>query len=368
MFVNGLFVTTILIGSLLILIMLLSGRTNLKVNLYLILLLFQLILHRIVILYFSTNLYDVSISDKYPAILSIMFLPCWYLYIRTLVSMQIQFYKDLTHFIIPFFIALTSLVLFETPFQYNIIAVTIFGLYYSVIIFRFIKGRTDAFLLKDKFLERWVYILYFVFLTIYFSGLILKFSSKVDSDQWLMDFYILTSIIWLLVFLYIFLNPIIMYGRISLIQNLVKQENNTRFWKFDTSKQVAKKQQYIQNILKENIPDLIYKIIALQADDKLIKEHDFSVDFIASQLAIPKSHVRYLFNYHCLYQGIDYINLVKVLKSMRLITIGYLEYKTIDSLSLECGFNSRITFFNNFKKLNGISPKAFAKRTFIQTK
>ena len=368
MFVNGLFVTTILIGSLLILIMLLSGRTNLKVNLYLILLLFQLILHRIVILYFSTNLYDVTISDKYPAILSIMFLPCWYLYIRTLVSRQIQFYKDLTHFIIPFFIALTSLVLFETPFQYNIIAVTIFGLYYSVIIFRFIKGRTDAFLLKDKFLERWVYILYFVFLTIYFSGLILKFSSKVDSDQWLMDFYILTSIIWLLVFLYIFLNPIIMYGRISLIQNLVKQENNTRFWKFDTSKQVAKKQQYIQNILKENIPDLIYKIIALQADDKLIKEHDFSVDFIASQLAIPKSHVRYLFNYHCLYQGIDYINLVKVLKSMRLITIGYLEYKTIDSLSLECGFNSRITFFNNFKKLNGISPKAFAKRTFIQTK
>jgi len=53
---------------------------------------------------------------------------------------------------------------------------------------------------------------------------------------------------------------------------------------------------------------------------------------------------------------------------MRLITNGYLEYKTIDSLSLECGFNSRITFFNNFKKLNGISPKAFAKRTFIQTK
>ena len=365
MLTNGLFATTILIGSLLILIMLLSGRTNLKVNFYLIMLLFQLILHRIVILYISTNMYDVNISDKYPAALSIMFFPCWYLYIRTLLSSHIEVYKDLTHFIIPFFITLTSLFFFETPYKYNIIAVTTLGLYYIVIIFKLIKVKTDAFILKDKFLERWVYILYFVFVTIYFSGLILKFSSGVDSDQWLIDFYILTSIIWMFLFLYIFLNPIIMYGRILLIQSLVKQENNTRFWKFDTSKQITNKHQYIQNIIKENISDLIYKIIALQANDKLIKEHDFSVNFIASQLAIPKSHVSYLFNYHCLYKGIDYINLVKVLKSMRLITNGYLENRTIDSLSFECGFNSRITFFNNFKKLNGISPKEFAKKTFV---
>ena len=50
---------------------------------------------------------------------------------------------------------------------------------------------------------------------------------------------------------------------------------------------------------------------------------------------------------------------------MRLIKDGYLENKTIDSLSLEFGFNSPITFFNNFKKLNGISPKDFARETVI---
>ena len=108
--------------------------------------------------------------------------------------------------------------------------------------------------------------------------------------------------------------------------------------------------------------DLIYKIISFQGNDKLIKEHDFSVSLIASQISTPKSHVGYLLNYHCKYQGTDYINLVKVLKSMRFIKAGYLEHKTIESLSLECGFNSRITFFNNFKKFNGISPKEFAKK------
>ncbi|MDB4015275.1 hypothetical protein N8345_01605 [Flavobacteriaceae bacterium] len=118
-------------------------------------------------------------------------------------------------------------------------------------------------------------------------------------------------------------------------------------------------------MIQENIPNLIYKIIALQKNDKLIKEHDFSASFIASQLAIHKSHVSYLLNYHCLYQVTDYYNLIKVLKSMLLIKDGYLENKTIDFLSLECGFNSRITFFNNFKKLNVVSPKEFAEKIII---
>jgi len=207
--------------------------------------------------------------------------------------------------------------------------------------------------------------MYFVFIFIFLSAVILKFFSGINSDQWLIDFYVLTSTVWLFLLVYIFLNPIILYGKIILIQNIVKEEARISFWKFNLTKQVDEKHQYIQNLIQDNIPDLIYKINALQDNDKLIKDHDFSASFIASQLAIPKSHVSYLFNYHCLYQGTDYYNLIKVLKSMRLIKDGYLENKTIDSLSLECGCNSRITVFNNFKKFNGISPKEFAKKNVI---
>ena len=365
MYINTLFVSTILVGSLLILIMLFSGRTNLKVNLYLILLLFQLILHRLVILYFSTNFGEVQLSEKYPAILSIIFLPCWYLYIRTLLMRQVKLNKDLPHFIIPFLITLVNLILLETPFEFNVIFCFLLGLYYVVKIFTLIKAKTNNFLAKDEFIKRWVYVIYFVFIFIFSSAFILKFFYEINSDQWLIDFYILTSTIWLFLLVYIFLNPIILYGKILLIQNIVKEEVNISFWKFDATKQVDEKHQYIQNLIQENIPDLIYKIIGLQNNDELVKEHDFSANFISSRLSIPKSHVRYLLNYHCLYQGTDYNNLIKVLKSMRLIKDGYLENKTIDSLSFECGFNSRITFFNNFKKLNGISPKEFAKETAI---
>ena len=109
----------------------------------------------------------------------------------------------------------------------------------------------------------------------------------------------------------------------------------------------------------DNFPDYIYKIIKLQTNDQLIKENDFTVAFLSLQLSIPKSHLTYLFTYHSQSRGNDYINLIKVLKSQRLIKAGYLEDKTIDSLAQECNFNSRITFFKNFKKIMGSNPSEY---------
>ena len=109
----------------------------------------------------------------------------------------------------------------------------------------------------------------------------------------------------------------------------------------------------------DNFPDYIYKIIKLQTNDQLIKENDFTVAFLSHQLSIPKSYLTYLFTYHSQSRGNDYINLIKVLKSQRLIKAGYLEDKTIDSLAQECNFNSRITFFKNFKKIMGSNPSEY---------
>jgi len=130
-------------------------------------------------------------------------------------------------------------------------------------------------------------------------------------------------------------------------------------WKFSTIEKVDKKHLYIQTSIAEKYSDIIYKIITLQGNDQLIKEHNYTVDFLSSKLEIPKSHLNYLFTYHCDYRGNDYINLIKVLKSKRLIKAGYLEHKTIESLAQECNFNSRITFFKNFKKETGVSPSEF---------
>jgi hypothetical protein len=45
-----------------------------------------------------------------------------------------------------------------------------------------------------------------------------------------------------------------------------------------------------------------------------------------------------------------------------LIKSGYLDFKTIDSLWAECLFNSRMTFYNNFKAITGYSVSAYKEK------
>lgn len=55
----------------------------------------------------------------------------------------------------------------------------------------------------------------------------------------------------------------------------------------------------------------------------------------------------------------DLINLYRVRYAREQIISGYLDHFTLDALGKEAGFNSRITFFNAFKKEFGQSPTSF---------
>ena len=249
--------------------------------------------------------------------------------------------------------------IFETSHQQNSIFTFFLVSVYLIWTYIEIRAHNKTTQVKDDIVKQWVYILLSAITVIYFIAFVFACYYGLSSRKWLIDFYITGSVVWFLTFCYIFLNPIIMYGKIVLIKNITNKVSDSSFWKFSPINQVDQKHLYIQAALTDTFSDLIYKLIKLQSNDQLIKENSFTIDFLSSQLAVPKSHLIYLFNYHCLYRGNDYINLIKVLKSKRLIKAGYLEYKTIESLAQECNFNSRITFFKNFKKETGVSPSEF---------
>ncbi|UJP65224.1 helix-turn-helix domain-containing protein [Mongoliitalea daihaiensis] len=58
----------------------------------------------------------------------------------------------------------------------------------------------------------------------------------------------------------------------------------------------------------------------------------------------------------------EWINYLRVQTAVSKIDDGYLDKFTIESLCMEVGFNSRITFFTVFKKEMGISPSEYAKQ------
>lgn len=329
MITSLLFVSNILLGSLLIFIMLFSGRTNIRVNVYLILIIAQQISHRAFIFYISFNSLELTLLDNYPAIFSVLLVPCMFLYTRRLLTKKNNFQADLPHFIVPLVFIVISNFIFETSHQQNsLFTFTLVGVYLLLTFRELINSKKNA-QTKDKTVNVWVNVLISAFVFIYIAGFVLKGYYGLETRDWLIDFYVVSSAVWFFLFGYIFLNPIILYGRIILLKSIVSEESSTDFWKFKPTRPVEQKHLYIKTALEDSYTDLIYKLIKIQEDDQLIKENNYSIDFLSSQLVVPKSHLIYLFNYHCMYRGNDYINLIKVLKAQRLLKAGILKIKRL---------------------------------------
>ncbi|WP_407920992.1 helix-turn-helix domain-containing protein [Flavobacterium cellulosilyticum] len=62
------------------------------------------------------------------------------------------------------------------------------------------------------------------------------------------------------------------------------------------------------------------------------------------------------------YNFLDYINLLRVEKVKKyLIKSDYSSY-TIVAIGLECGFNSKSTFYTAFKKFTNVTPSEFKEQ------
>ena len=57
-----------------------------------------------------------------------------------------------------------------------------------------------------------------------------------------------------------------------------------------------------------------------------------------------------------------FINTYKINYANSLILDGYLDKFSIESLSKESGFQSEVTFYRIFKKINGCTPKEFKNK------
>jgi AraC-like DNA-binding protein len=58
----------------------------------------------------------------------------------------------------------------------------------------------------------------------------------------------------------------------------------------------------------------------------------------------------------------EYINAARVREAQRILTDLDFKNYTIVAIGLECGFNSKSTFYNSFKKVTQESPTDFRKR------
>jgi AraC-like DNA-binding protein len=116
-------------------------------------------------------------------------------------------------------------------------------------------------------------------------------------------------------------------------------------------------------ILKEkiqnNIENYIIQIEHLALHSNLFFKETFSAEDLVHKLAIPKSHLLYVFKYHSNFSFSDFKKIIRIKRAITLIEQEYLKNSTMESLAKDVGFSSYSPFFKSFKSITGLVPQEY---------
>ena len=107
---------------------------------------------------------------------------------------------------------------------------------------------------------------------------------------------------------------------------------------------------------------LTKRIFDLFGEEKIYQNHGLNVGEFADRLGVKPRVVTQVLAKLSGTTFKELTNLYRVKFAVEKIEEGYLEKYTLEALGSEAGFNSRITFFNVFKKEMGVCPREYWKK------
>ena len=117
-------------------------------------------------------------------------------------------------------------------------------------------------------------------------------------------------------------------------------------------------------IKESNISDEKYRKEFLKIENYIIEQNRFldpliSQEKLAEELKISVSQFSKLINVYSTNNFSDFINSLRIEQAKKLLSNDEFSAYTIVAIGLECGFNSKSTFYSAFKKFTSETPTAF---------
>lgn len=103
----------------------------------------------------------------------------------------------------------------------------------------------------------------------------------------------------------------------------------------------------------------IKRIAYLLTQNQVFLQQDLKVSEFADRAGVNSRELRTLLQKVYQKGFRELINHYRVQYAIEKLEEGYLDYRTLEALSKDCGFNSRVTFFTAFKKEMGVSPSEY---------
>lgn len=379
---NLIVLITGLIGFVTAALILKNYKLNSAMNIYMI-----LIIITISIRFFLLGLAHFTINESFKSFCSkysnfaIIIIPLFYLYFNKLSKSDKTFEKrELLHFIFPvsFFVFLLNINYLKINNRVPIYTLSaIFFLYlvnYTFLCYKalnqniWLKNNTIKVVKKQSILNsKWTYFLFLavLFMAVRLLGSIffeLNFRSSIKgfSFQWI------SALIWLLVLFKILVSPEILYGYDVLHKKIDEKRQKDLFlnsvWNINPKIEINNAQHLqLKDKVESNILTYIEEIEKISMTDKIFRDPEITMADVANKLNTPKSHISYLFKYHCTISFSDYKKAIRIQDAIKLINDDYLKESTLDYLSKKVGFPSYNTFFTSFKEISGTSPLEYCR-------
>jgi AraC-like DNA-binding protein len=101
---------------------------------------------------------------------------------------------------------------------------------------------------------------------------------------------------------------------------------------------------------------IIQKLQNVMSQEKLYLFHDLNLDTVAQRISVPRHHISNVLNKSLNTNFFDYINKFRVEEAKRKIKDETLKNYTLIALGSDAGFNSKASFYRNFKRYENMTP------------
>jgi AraC-like DNA-binding protein len=115
------------------------------------------------------------------------------------------------------------------------------------------------------------------------------------------------------------------------------------------------------SIVEKQKNEHIIAIEKILIEDKNYLDASLTLEKVADQLQLSKSHLSRIINTELKTSFTEYLNALRVEEAKRYLANPDFSNYTLVAVGLEAGFNSKSTFNLAFKKLTGLTPSQFKK-------
>lgn len=380
MFLSVVFFVTGLLGFLTFTVMTTQYKINRKVNFYFLVLLF------ITALRFFFNGVDELIPfsvDKTAVLIFRSFgcaiFPCVYLYFRNLVIDKKDFeLEDLRYFSIPVLFGFANLLAREyAPFLHVYFYFLFAGISMFYLLLAYFELKNKRWFEKNQIsivddqrtlIRNWT-IFFFSICALSISRLLFT----LFLDIWVAGYSDGTSYLWIaaiitcVLFFKVLFTPDILISSSEQTYNLKNKKSSglvfDDFWILSSTVLITSREDLrIKERVELNLLNYFHEVERVALEEFCFRDPSVSLGDFAIKLGIPKSHLIYIFKYHADVNFVEFKRIVQIYYSIGLIEDGYLQSKTLKSLSKKAGFSSYDPFLISFKEVIGVVPQEYEKK------